>query len=206
MENQLNKLIIRQLNRWEDFFSLNNQAEPNSHTKDTTLSIHQPRSPIEYLRALVKMLEYFTSKKVKKHHDEKKGGKEKETMVKTPPPLLNDEDEAFLTRIVSAEGTPPPLPSRPNFGAEAGDSTANDAQMVVHDGREDHEHHRRHSHKSAKGEDHHRRHSAQSVDKGKGKEKDTEVKKENKFTGFLGRTFTKRVCLIMVSIRYRIYG
>ncbi|EHK97444.1 hypothetical protein M7I_6781 [Glarea lozoyensis 74030] len=124
------------------------------------------------------MLEYFTYKKVKKHQDEKKGGKEKETMVKTPPPLLNDEDEAFLTRIVSAEGTPPPLPTRPNFGAEAGDSTGNDAQMVVHDGREDH--------------DHHRRHSSQSVGKGKGKEKETEVKKENKITGFLGRTFTKR--------------
>jgi len=123
------------------------------------------------------MLEYFTYKKVKKHQEEKKAsGKEKETMVKTPPPVLNDEDEQFLTRIVSAEGTPPPLPTRPTFGAEAGDSTGNDAQIVVHDGREDH-----------------RRDSVKSVDKGKGKDKDhAEEKKENKFTGFLGRTFTKR--------------
>ena len=126
------------------------------------------------------MLEYFTYKKVKKHQEEKKAvGKEKATAVKTPPPLLNDEDEAFLTRIVSAEGTPPPLPTRPNFGAEAGDSTGNDAQMVVHDGREDY------NKESVKVGDN---------DKGKGKEKEADVKSGNKFTGFLGRTFTKRVC------------
>jgi hypothetical protein len=143
------------------------------------------RQPLED----VKMLEYFTSKKVKKHHEKKASGKENETMVKTPPPLLNDEDEQFLTRMVSAEGTPPPLPTRPNFGAEAGDSTGNDAQMVVHDGRE-----------------HHRRHSVKSVDKGKGKESETEAKKENKFTGFLGRTFTKRVCLIKTGAGEGICG
>lgn len=133
------------------------------------------------------MLEYFTYKKVKKHQEDKKAsGKGKETMVKTPPPVLNDEDEAFLTRIVSAEGTPPPLPTRPSFGAEAGDSTGNAAQMVVHDGRENH----------------HRRHSAKSIDKGKGREKEkhAEGKTENKFTGFLGRAFTKRVCFVRTSL------
>jgi hypothetical protein len=139
------------------------------------------------------MLEYFTSKKVKKHqHEHKDTGKEKETIVITPPPLLNDEDERFLTHIVSAEGTPPPLPTRPNFGVEAGDSTGNDEQMVVHDGRE-HVHDKK---------EHHRRHSVKSVDKSKGKEKEAEaeVKKENKLTGFLGRTFTKRVCFIMAGV------
>jgi hypothetical protein len=144
------------------------------------------KQPVE----TVNMLEYFTSKKAKKHHEDKKAtGKEKETMVKTPPPLLNDEDEQFLTRIVSAEGTPPPLPTRPNFGAEAGDSTGNDAQMVVHDGREDH------------GRD-----SVKGGEKGKGKENETENKKENKFTGFLGRTFTKRVCCSKAETRRGIYG
>ena len=131
------------------------------------------------------MLEYFTYKKVKKHQDEKKGGeKGKETLVQTPPPLLNEEDERFLERIVSVEGTPPPLPTRPTFGAEAGDVTGNASQMVVHDKDGEQKHHQHHQH-----------HHSKSEDKGKGRGGEPmEAKKENKFTGFLGRTFTKRVC------------
>lgn len=53
------------------------------------------------------MLEYFTYKKIKKHQAEKKA----EAHIKSP--LITEEDEHFLTRIVSAEGTPPPLPERP---------------------------------------------------------------------------------------------
>lgn len=53
------------------------------------------------------MLEYFTYKKVKKHQAEKKA----EEQIQRP--LITEEDENFLTRIVSAEGTPPPLPERP---------------------------------------------------------------------------------------------
>ena len=53
------------------------------------------------------MLEYFTYKKVKKHQAEKKA----EAHIQSP--LITEEDENFLTRIVSAEGTPPPLPERP---------------------------------------------------------------------------------------------
>jgi hypothetical protein len=53
------------------------------------------------------MLEYFTYKKIKKHQTEKKA----EAHVQSP--VITEEDENFLTRIVSAEGTPPPLPERP---------------------------------------------------------------------------------------------
>lgn len=53
------------------------------------------------------MLEYFTYKKIKKHQAEKKA----EAHIQSP--LITEEDENFLTRIVSAEGTPPPLPERP---------------------------------------------------------------------------------------------
>lgn len=126
------------------------------------------------------MLEYFSYKKLKKHQEEKKASegeqtKKKETKVQTPPPILNAEDEAFLERIAAlSEGPPPPLPTRPTFGEEAGDHTNNASQVVVHDGRED-------LHKSE--------------GKGKGKETEADGKKENKFTGFIGRTFSKRVCL-----------
>ena len=54
------------------------------------------------------MLEYFSYKKIKKHQAEKKA----EAKIQTP--LITEEDENFLTRIVSAEGTPPPLPERPH--------------------------------------------------------------------------------------------
>lgn len=84
------------------------------------------------------MLEYFTYKKVKKHQAEKHA---REAALKTPEekekprPLLNEEDELFLERIVSAEGTPPPLPERPIFlnEPEVGDSSANNAQLVKAD-------------------------------------------------------------------------
>lgn len=53
------------------------------------------------------MMEYFTYKKIKKHQAEKKAKEGEQT------PVLKQEDEDFLQRIVSAEGTPPPLPERP---------------------------------------------------------------------------------------------
>jgi len=121
------------------------------------------------------MLEYFTYKKVKKHQAEKQEKQSKEVHVQTP--VLNDEDENFFQRIVSAEGTPPPLPERPiHLNPEAGDPTDNNAQMVVHDGAE----------APAPVE------KTKSKDKGKGKEKVNEkdtkkdAKKSNRFS-FLSR-------------------
>jgi hypothetical protein len=73
-------------------------------------------------------MEYFTYKKAKKHQAEKKA------KAGVQSPVISEEDENFLGRIISAEGTPPPLPERPRFGPEAGDSTNNHAQIVVHDG------------------------------------------------------------------------
>ena len=52
------------------------------------------------------MLEYLTSKKAKKHQTEKRAEE------KVQSPILTEEDENFLERIVSGEGTPPPLPER----------------------------------------------------------------------------------------------
>jgi hypothetical protein len=87
------------------------------------------------------MLEYLAYKKIKKRQAEK--GAEAEAQS----PVLTEEDENFLERIVSAEGTPPPLPERivsteetppalPErplvLNLEAGDSTNNDEQMVVY--------------------------------------------------------------------------
>ncbi|KAG0650160.1 hypothetical protein D0Z07_3144 [Hyphodiscus hymeniophilus] len=111
------------------------------------------------------MLEYFSYKKIKKHQAEKRA----ETQVQSP--LLNEEDENFLERIVSAEGTPPPLPERPHgLGPEAGDTTGNSSQLVSHDGRVD-----------------------EKNDKGKGKEneKAKDAKKANRFS-FLTRSGTKK--------------
>jgi hypothetical protein len=126
------------------------------------------------------MLEYFTYKKVKKHQAEKRAQEE------TQSPLLDEEDERFLTRIVSAEGTPPPLPERPHgLGVEAGDSTRNKSQMLVHDGRED--------------ENHHHKDKGKGKGKGKGKESektDNDAKKSNRFS-FLRRSGTKKVFLIV---------
>lgn len=53
------------------------------------------------------MLEYFSYKKIKKHQAKKQA----EALAQTP--LINEDDEHFLSRIISAEGTPPPLPERP---------------------------------------------------------------------------------------------
>lgn len=117
------------------------------------------------------MLEYFAYKKVKKHQTEKRA----ETKVQTP--LLDEEDENFLERMISAEGTPPPLPTRPTWQTtEAGDATGNKSQMVVHDGSE----------APPVAE--------KSNDKGKGKEKEKENEKKPTKMGFLQRTFTKKVC------------
>jgi len=115
------------------------------------------------------MLEYFTYKKVKKHQAEKRA----EANVQTP--ILNEEDENFLERVISAEGTPPPLPERPHIlGPEAGDSTGNNSQMVEHNSGPVDE---------------------KLKDKGKGKEKENErpkdAKKSNRFS-FLMRSGTKK--------------
>jgi hypothetical protein len=113
------------------------------------------------------MLEYFSYKKVKKHQAEKRA------QAQVQSPLLNEEDENFLERIVSAEGTPPPLPNRPlGLGPEAGDSTDNNSQMVAHNGGPVDE---------------------KNKDKGKRKEneKPKDAKKSNRFS-FLSKSGTKK--------------
>lgn len=79
------------------------------------------------------MLEYFTYKKVKKHQAEKHARDSAVSTPNVPAPVLTEEDENFLERIVSAEGTPPALPERPVYlnQPDVGDSTGNNAQMVV---------------------------------------------------------------------------
>lgn len=120
-------------------------------------------------------MEYFAYKKVKKHQAEKKAAEGHQS------PLLDEKDESFLRRVISAEGTPPPLPARPHGLPEAGDFTGNASQMVVHDG-------------NTVAEEN------SSRDKGKGKEKETEKsaetegKKPGRFA-FLSRVGTKKVCL-----------
>jgi len=122
------------------------------------------------------MMEYFTYKKVKKHQAEKKAAANQQS------PLLDEKDETFLRRVISAEGTPPPLPARPHGLPEAGDFTGNASQMVVHDGN------------TVAEEEAHKR---SSKDKGKGKEKEneksveTEGKKPGRFA-FLSRVGTKK--------------
>lgn len=113
------------------------------------------------------MLEYFTYKKVKKHQAEKKA------QAQVQSPLLDEENENFLQRIVSAEGTPPPLPERPHtLGPQAGDSTGNNSQMVVQKDEPIDE---------------------KKEDKGKGKEneKPKDAKKSHRFS-FLTRRNTKK--------------
>lgn len=111
------------------------------------------------------MLEYFTYKKLKKHQAEKKGKASAPTTPSVPAPVITAEDEHFLERIISAEGPPPPLPERPRHEElpEAGDSTGNAAQVVVHD----------------------------KKDKGKGKENERPAVKTNRFS-FLHRNGTKK--------------
>lgn len=124
-------------------------------------------------------MEYFTYKNVKKHQAEKRAREHKQE------PVLNEEDENFLERIVSAEGTPPPLPQRPSWsGVEAGDSTQNKSQMAVHDGRVDDSNDHKHK------------------DKGKGKENkenEKDAKKTSRFS-FLSRSGTKKACPILNSL------
>ena len=120
------------------------------------------------------MMEYFTYKKVKKHQAEKRAEEGEQT------PIISEEDEHFLTRVISAEGTPPPLPERPHFGPEAGDSTNNQAQMVVHDGNGTTEHA---VEKQATKENH----------KGKGKENEKHDGKKASRFAFLARSLTKKV-------------
>ena len=67
------------------------------------------------------MMEYFNLKKAKHHLDHT------ETVE---APVLDDEDEAFLQRITS-EGTPPPLPDRPQDLPVAGETKGNDAQIAL---------------------------------------------------------------------------
>lgn len=123
-------------------------------------------------------MEYFTYKNVKKHQAEKRARERKQE------PVLNEEDENFLERIVSAEGTPPPLPQRPSWsGVEAGDSQ-NKSQMTVHDGRVDDSNDHKHK------------------DKGKGKENkenEKDAKKTSRFS-FLNRSGTKKACPILNSL------
>ena len=70
------------------------------------------------------MMEYFNSKIAKKHQDHAE---------KSEAPVLTDEDEAFLQRIAT-EGTPPPLPERPQDFAVAGETKGNDAQIALMSG------------------------------------------------------------------------
>ena len=76
------------------------------------------------LATSIDMLEYFSIKKAKNHQAEAE---------KSELPVLTDEDEAFLHRIAT-EGTPPPLPERPQDLAVAGESKGNDAQLVLMQG------------------------------------------------------------------------
>ncbi|MCJ1465593.1 hypothetical protein MMC07_004212 [Pseudocyphellaria aurata] len=70
------------------------------------------------------MMEYFTFRKAKPHPDHRE---------KSEALVLSEEDEAFLHRIAS-EGTPPPLPERPQDLSVAGESSANNAQIALMNG------------------------------------------------------------------------
>jgi hypothetical protein len=72
------------------------------------------------------MLEYLAVKKFKKHKAERLAKEE------VPAPVLSRDDEHFLERIVSAEGTPPPLPERPSSAISAVSETGDSTQDVVH--------------------------------------------------------------------------
>ncbi|KAH8745985.1 hypothetical protein BGZ57DRAFT_918052 [Hyaloscypha finlandica] len=127
------------------------------------------------------MMEYFTYKKVKKHQTEKKAKDGEQT------PVISKEDENFLTRVISAEGTPPPLPERPSFGPETGDSTNNQAQMVVHDGNGATEPARNDTTKLAV-----EKQETKQKDKGKGKENEKHNDKKASRFSFLARSLTKK--------------
>ena len=125
-------------------------------------------------------MEYFTYKKIKKHQAEKRAKDGEQT------PVISEEDEHFLTRVISAEGAPPPLPDRPSFGPEAGDSTNNQAQMVVHDGNGT-------AQPEGNGTTEPVLDKEATKDKGKGKENEKpNNKKSNRFS-FITRNLTKKV-------------
>ncbi len=86
-----------------------------------TLLTYHRRSPVA-----AKMMEYFNHKISRKHHPPD---------VKSEMPVLTEEDEEFLQRIAS-EGTPPPLPERPQQLPVAGETHGNNAQLaLMHDAR-----------------------------------------------------------------------
>ena len=70
------------------------------------------------------MMEYFNFKKANKLPADAE---------KSEAPVLNDEDEAFLHRLAS-EGTPPPLPERPQDLPVAGEPSNKEAQIALLDG------------------------------------------------------------------------
>ena len=67
------------------------------------------------------MLDYFHLKK---------GNKQSEDAERSESLVLREEDEAFLHRI-ALEGTPPPLPERPQTLPVVGDSKGNDAEIAL---------------------------------------------------------------------------
>jgi len=82
------------------------------------------------------MLEYFSFKKGKKAQADKNETEQEKAETETqkrkgkaqnqdPEPILSPEDELYLERIISAEGTPPPLPTRPVMNPEVGDAYGN---------------------------------------------------------------------------------
>lgn len=76
------------------------------------------------------MLDYFTSKKGKVKALAKVEKKDRKPSI----PLLSPDDEAFLHHIETQdEGSPPPLPHRPQDLPISGETTDNNAQLVVHD-------------------------------------------------------------------------
>jgi len=119
-----------------------------------------------------------------------------------PLPLLTEEDEEFLRGFVSDEDDAPEyrpvLPTRPVVEGMkvAGDATGNDDQVALRDGKETNK-------KETYGE-----YVGDFVGgirsrfAGKGKEKEHEVDEEKKLRekheggrfGFIGRTFSKKVC------------
>jgi hypothetical protein len=134
------------------------------------------------------MLEYFTYKKYKKHeekkhsrepsreHHERRDGPEAATSsrraerTEAGSPVLSEDDENFLRRVVSEEGTPPPMPPRPVVLNEAELQRGIDSEP--YDTTTGHEHHRR---SRSFSKDHGleqtaTRTSTKSKDKGKGKE------------------------------------
>ena len=78
------------------------------------------------------MLDYFTAKKDKAKA--KAYTHVAEQSRKQSLPILTSDDEAFLHHITTQdEGTPPPLPERPQDLPVTGEATHNTSQLVVSD-------------------------------------------------------------------------